>query len=71
MKSDNHGGARERAGRKAVDGAVGLVCTSVKLTPEQKAFVAKRGGSAYIRLMISVEMEIVRVQDESGLVVRM
>jgi len=48
---DNRGGARKGAGRKADDGATGLVAKTIKLTPEQKAW-ADRVGPAKVRQII-------------------
>jgi hypothetical protein len=47
-----HGGARPNAGRKAVDGAVRLKSTSVKLSDEHRAKLKQLGGSPWIRRKI-------------------
>lgn len=48
---DNRGGARAGAGRKAEDGATGLVAKTIKLTAEQKAW-ADEVGPARLRQVI-------------------
>ena len=50
-QKDNRGGARAGAGRKAEDGATGLVAKTIKLTAEQKAW-ADKVGPARIRQII-------------------
>lgn len=51
---DKRGGAREGAGRKAADGATGLVAHTIKMTPEQKAWCTEI-GPARIRQIIEEE----------------
>lgn len=50
-QKDNRGGARKGAGRKAEDGASGLVAKTIKLTPEQKEWCEKV-GAAKVRKII-------------------
>lgn len=50
-KKDKRGGARAGAGRKAEDGATGLVAKTIKLTPELKAW-ADQVGPAKIRQVL-------------------
>ena len=50
-QKDNRGGARAGAGRKAEDGATGLVAKTIKLTAEQKAW-ADKVGPARLRQVI-------------------
>ena len=46
------GGARKGAGRKAVDGAKGIVVVSISITPDHKEKLKALGGSAWIRAKI-------------------
>lgn len=43
------GGARPGAGRKAVDGATGVVQICITVRPGQRPKLAKLGGSAWVR----------------------
>ncbi len=43
------GGARTGAGRKAVDGATGVVQICITVRPDQRPKLAKLGGSAWVR----------------------
>lgn len=43
------GGARPGAGRKAVDGATGVVQICITVRPDQRPTLAKLGGSAWVR----------------------
>lgn len=43
------GGARPGAGRKAVDGATGVVQICITVRPDQRPKLAKLGGSAWVR----------------------
>jgi hypothetical protein len=52
---DKRGGARKGAGRKAEDGATGLVAKTIKLTPAQKAW-CDQVGAAHIRQIIEAAM---------------
>lgn len=55
-QKDSRGGARKGAGRKADDGATGLVTYTVKLTPQLKA-KCRAAGSAVVRQMLEVAMQ--------------
>lgn len=46
------GGARTGAGRKAYDGATGLVQIAVRVTPPQREKLGRLGGSVWIRRAI-------------------
>lgn len=55
-QKDNRGGARKGAGRKASDGAVGLVPYPTKVTPAQKQHIIDHGGLSYLRALIEADM---------------
>jgi hypothetical protein len=46
------GGRRDNAGRKAADGAQGLIQVSVTIRPDQKAELHRLGGSVWVRKML-------------------
>jgi hypothetical protein len=50
------GGARPGAGRKAEDGAAGLVALTVKVPPDVKAWAGEVGAAA-IRQLLITEMQ--------------
>lgn len=47
-----HGGVRLGAGRKAVDGATGVVQICITIRPDQRQLLAKLGGSPWVRSAI-------------------
>lgn len=47
-----HGWVRLGAGRKAVDGATGVVQICITIRPEQRPLLAKLGGSVWVRAAI-------------------
>ena len=53
---DTRGGTRKGAGRKAEDGATGLVVYTLKMTPELKA-KCQAAGSAVVRQMLEAAMQ--------------
>ena len=46
------GGARNGAGRKSADGATGLQQIAIRVTAEQRAKLARLGGSVWVRRKI-------------------
>lgn len=48
-QASKRGGARAGAGRKATDGATGLVQVAVRVTQPQREKLARLGGSAWMR----------------------
>lgn len=54
-KKPGRGGARIGAGRIATDGATDLLRTSVVIRHDQRAKLARLGGSAWLRTMIDQE----------------
>lgn len=52
-----HGGARAGAGRKAADGARGLVLVSVRLTRHQREKLRRLGGSVWVRKAVDEAAE--------------
>ncbi len=53
----HRGGPREGAGRKAVDGATGLVQSAIRVTAEQHEKLKRLGGSAWVRKKIEQARE--------------
>lgn len=59
------GGARPGAGRKALDGATGLVQAAVSVTPSQREKLARLGGSVWVRREIDGAKEMREKDDEN------
>lgn len=57
-QASKRGGARTGAGRKAEDGAAGLVQIAVRVTPPQREKLARLGGSVWVRGAIDEADEI-------------
>ncbi|OBU85855.1 hypothetical protein [Chromobacterium subtsugae] len=55
-QKDNRGGARKGAGRKAEDGAIGLVPHSIAMTPDDKKW-CQDVGAARVRAIIRAARE--------------
>ncbi len=53
------GGARLGAGRKAVDGATGVVQICITIRPDQRQMLARLGGSAWVRSAIDSAAKVV------------
>lgn len=51
-QAGTRGGARTGAGRKAEDGATGLVQVAVRVTVSQREKLARLGGSVWMRAQI-------------------
>lgn len=51
-QAGTRGGARTGAGRKAADGATGLVQVAVRVTAPQREKLARLGGSVWVRAQI-------------------
>lgn len=57
-QTSKRGGARVGAGRKAEDGATGLVQVAVRVTPPQREKLSRLGGSVWVRRAIDEAEEI-------------
>lgn len=57
-QASKRGGARSGAGRKAEDGATGLVQVAVRVTPPQREKLGRLGGSVWVRRAIDEAEEI-------------
>jgi hypothetical protein len=53
------GGKRLGAGRKAVDGATGVVQICITIRPDQRQMLARLGGSAWVRSAIDSAAKVV------------
>ena len=51
------GGKREGSGRKAEDGATGLIIVAVTMTPEHREKFRKLGGSLWLRKVIDEKFD--------------
>ena len=64
MSRDSNGGARAGAGRRALDGAVGVIRINILVTPAQKKSIAQGRGSVFVRR--AIENELRREAEEAN-----